>query len=219
MWHRHVRVRLYLLSTNLGVPTPVRKQGRGRACSVASNHHDPSMRQPDRALLRTKVEAKPSALTLTEAEADYFVKYGVASHIMAQCRNYRLFQIACQSIWISPPILHRQIEFFRSDEGRPIGYITWAYLAPDVENRLLTDPQFSLHISEWKEGANLWVIDLAAPHGRVKDFLREICQRTFSREHEINYVRRFQNGLVRKKVRIRNPFASPAEIGNKIIEK
>ncbi|WP_150636093.1 toxin-activating lysine-acyltransferase [Pseudomonas fluorescens] len=81
---------------------------------------------------------------------------GYANMIIFKCQAYSVFRIITLDFWISPAIEHRQIIFLFDSTTKPIGYITWAHLAPDAEHRLLKDPSFLLHPSEWNEGgANL----------------------------------------------------------------
>ncbi|WP_434524249.1 toxin-activating lysine-acyltransferase [Photorhabdus asymbiotica] len=42
---------------------------------------------------------------------------------------------------------------------RPLGYITWAYLREDTLHRLIHDPHYFLHISEWNEGGIMCILD------------------------------------------------------------
>lgn len=72
---------------------------------------------------------------------------------------------------ILPAIEHGHIHFAFSGRGDPIAYWIWAYLAPDVERRLLKNPHDVLHISEWNEGENLWFLDFCAPHGHLSDII------------------------------------------------
>ena len=151
-------------------------------------------------------------LQLETKDADFLTKYGFVSHVMAQCRNYRLFQILCQKIWIEPPILLRQAAFFINQQGTPAGYVTWAYLTPEVEARLLGDPQFALHLSEWQEGENVWIMDLAAPHGQARPMLRQLARDIFPHTPRLHYIRRSSDGRIRKRISLKNPYhaAAPA---------
>ncbi|AHL34944.1 RTX toxin acyltransferase [Pseudomonas brassicacearum] len=113
----------------------------------------------------------------TEEKAKFL---GFASMVMFMCRRYSTFRMLTLDFWLSPAIDHRQIVFFFACTGLPMGYVTWAYLAPDAEERLLTDPEFLLHPSEWNEGGRTWIIDFCFPSGgakeavaRLKDIFRE----------------------------------------------
>ncbi|WP_223464589.1 toxin-activating lysine-acyltransferase [Pseudomonas sp. GL-RE-26] len=90
---------------------------------------------------------------------------GFACLIILMCRHYSLFQIMTLRFWIAPAIDHKQILFFFDNFDMPVGYVTWAHLAPDSELRLLQDPDFLLHTSEWNEGGKTWIVDFCFPVG------------------------------------------------------
>lgn len=94
---------------------------------------------------------------------------GYANLIMFMCSRSHTFQMRTLHFWLVPAIDHQQIVFFFDSTARPMGYVTWAYLAPDAEQRMLTDPNFLLHPSEWNEGGRTWIIDFCFPSGGAKD--------------------------------------------------
>lgn len=104
--------------------------------------------------------------SITEEKAKFL---GFASMVMFMCRQYSTFRMLTLGFWLSPTIDHRQIVFFFDRTGLPRGYVTWAYLAPDSEERLLTDPEFLLHPSEWNEGGRTWIIDFCFPVGGARE--------------------------------------------------
>ncbi|WP_434558224.1 toxin-activating lysine-acyltransferase [Pseudomonas sp. Z5-35] len=92
---------------------------------------------------------------------------GYGCMVMLSCRRYLSFQLVNLKAWLEPAIDHDQIVFFFDRAGSTVGYVTWAFLAPDSELRLLNDPRFLLDVSEWNEGGNVWVIDFCFPSGGV----------------------------------------------------
>lgn len=124
---------------------------------------------------------------------------GFACLIIFMCRNYSLFQIMTLRLWILPAIEHKQILFFFNRVDAPIGYVTWGYLAPDSELRLLQDPGFLLHSSEWNEGGKTWIVDFCFPLGGVTEAIKHL--KKHFRENGVNKVfwaRRYGDGSVRR---------------------
>jgi cytolysin-activating lysine-acyltransferase len=105
--------------------------------------------------------------------------------------------IASLAAWIEPAILLRQIDFFFDLAGRPVGYLTWALLAEDTEQRLLHDVDVVFHISEWNEGTRLWIIDFVLLDGNVREFVRKAYS-LFPDAVEAKSLRRRYDGTVRK---------------------
>ncbi|WP_340141145.1 toxin-activating lysine-acyltransferase [Pseudomonas poae] len=90
---------------------------------------------------------------------------GYACFIIFNSKEYSAYKITSLYRWIFRAIEHEQILLFFDKTNNPFGYITWAHLAPDTENRLLNDPNFSLHPTEWSEGGKTWIIDFSFPFG------------------------------------------------------
>jgi hemolysin-activating ACP:hemolysin acyltransferase len=85
-----------------------------------------------------------------------------------------------------------QIKVYFNDYGECMGYITWAFLAPDVEQRFLHGQDISLHITEWNEGASLWIIDFLVPRGSIPYVLRDMRDTLFRASNTVTYFR-FKN--------------------------
>ncbi|MBT2296418.1 toxin-activating lysine-acyltransferase [Pseudomonas fluorescens] len=130
---------------------------------------------------------------------------GFACMIICTSSNYSLFEIMTLRFWIAPAIDHKQILFFFDRNDSPIGYVTWAHLAPDSETRLLRDPNFLLHASEWNEGGRTWIIDFCFPLGRTAEAIRPLkmhfhslgIDRVFwGRRNSDNSIRRVGNRAI-----------------------
>lgn len=135
--------------------------------------------------------------------ADLYSALGAAVDAMTKSDEYCQYPIACVALWIEPAIRHEQIHFFRDDSGQICGYMTWAWLAKDTEQRFLHDPNVLLHISEWNEGERLWILDFLVHSGDVRRRIREA--RTLFRDvTQANSVRRRDDGSVRKVITWKN---------------
>lgn len=100
---------------------------------------------------------------------------GCVSSLMSKSETYRKRPISYLKFWIDSAIELDQVKVFFDDDSRPVGYIVWAYLSPEVVQKLLTG-NYILHPSEWNEGPSPWIVDMYMPKGRlqmVKDFLVE----------------------------------------------
>jgi cytolysin-activating lysine-acyltransferase len=129
--------------------------------------------------------------------AEYARQLGTAALLMLQCQRYPYFPIASLAAWIQPAILLKQIKFFFDFKGRPIGYMTWAFLAPDVEEKWISDPRVLLHFSEWNEGDRLWIMDFVAPSGFARTIARYAEHNMFPGHDEARSLRRRPDGSVR----------------------
>lgn len=122
-------------------------------------------------------------------------KYGYASMLLAKSRSHASYPIRYLSAIIAPAIDHGNIKFYFNSEGSLVGYVIWALLAPDVEERILRDGRIVLHPSEWNEGDRLWIIDFLAPFGNLKYMMRDLRDVVFPEQQEIRYFRIRKNGF------------------------
>ncbi|WP_277588995.1 toxin-activating lysine-acyltransferase [Pseudomonas chlororaphis] len=126
---------------------------------------------------------------------------GFAFWIAMESQAYRAFRLIDFKFWVIPAIDHKQILFFFDDFDNPIGYVIWANIAPDSEQRLLKDSSFLLHESEWDEGNRTWIIDCCFPYGSINYAVAEI--RNFFKSQDIDrffWARRNMDYSVRKVV-------------------
>jgi len=124
---------------------------------------------------------------------------GHAAMVMACCRRSSSFQIRTLNYWLAPAIEHAQIIMLFESSSIPRGFLIWAHLAPDTEQRFVQDPHFLLHPSEWNEGGRAWVIDFCFPGGAVKEALAML--RKHLRESgvsEISWARRRADYSIRR---------------------
>lgn len=124
-------------------------------------------------------------------------RLGLAVSVMLGLERYRAYPLACVDYWMRPPVLLDQIQFFYSPTGDVVGYVTWAFLADDVAARLQHDPDVLLHLSEWNEGEQLWIMDLALPPGLLPRVIADLARR-FADVDEAHFLRRRADGSVRK---------------------
>jgi len=127
---------------------------------------------------------------------------GFACWVAMECQAYFSLRLIDVRAWLVPAINHKQVMCFFDDFDNPVGYITWANLAPDSEQRLLNDPNFLLHESEWDEGAATWIIDCCFPFGGAAYALDEL--KKYFKENDtdsIFWARRNIDYSVRKVVK------------------
>ncbi|MFJ2600558.1 toxin-activating lysine-acyltransferase (plasmid) [Pantoea agglomerans] len=120
---------------------------------------------------------------------------GYAVQCMLLNRNYSLYPVLSLQIWTEHAILHRQIKFLFDMNGSPLAYLTWAYLRNDTVERLLNDPQFRLHPSEWDEGGEIWILDFCCKPGYGREVIKYLRNTITLSQRNVKWLTR------RKKVR------------------
>lgn len=105
-----------------------------------------------------------------------YEQIGFAVSCMLHHRHYSLFPVLTIKLWTEYAIQHQQIKFLFDASGLPLAYITWAYLDTDTEQRLLNDPNFRLHPSEWNEGSRIWILDFCCKPGFGRKAIARLAQ-------------------------------------------
>ncbi|MFJ4141962.1 toxin-activating lysine-acyltransferase [Pseudomonas sp. NPDC089734] len=109
-------------------------------------------------------------------DRDYgmYEQLGMAVRCMLYNKNYSTYPVSCLQQWTEFAIQHGQIYFVYSNNGLPLAYMTWATLAADTQARLVSDPAFNLHPSEWNEKGDIWILDFCCKPGYGALAAREI---------------------------------------------
>ncbi|MFC5437308.1 toxin-activating lysine-acyltransferase [Rhodanobacter umsongensis] len=137
----------------------------------------------------------PQPLTLSVN--DYMRALGAVSAVMMRSPEYCQYPIACLAEWIRPALLLDQYHLFHDEGGNLVGYMTWAFLAEDVEQRLLHDPAVLFHLSEWNEGDRLWIMDFVVLNHDLRPCL-DVARARFAGLGEVRWLRRREDGSIRK---------------------
>lgn len=125
---------------------------------------------------------------------------GAVTFVMTRSPTYCQYPIACIAEWLRPPLLLCQYTLFYDASANLVGYMTWAFLAEDTEQRLIGDPAILLHLSEWNEGDRLWIMDFVVLNGDVRRFV-QLGKNRLSQFEEAKSLRRRDDGSIRKVTR------------------
>ncbi|WP_416222055.1 toxin-activating lysine-acyltransferase [Sphingomonas sanguinis] len=107
----------------------------------------------------------------------------------------RSFSLASAHLWLTPPIRLEQMAIRQDVRGSWSAYITWAFLTDEMSNEILNDPPF-LHVSDWNEGENLWIIDAVALPGCMYRLAREVSRTVLRNHSSASYLIRDTSGKV-----------------------
>lgn len=74
--------------------------------------------------------------------------------------------------WIIPALLHKQFRIYRRN-GKPVGYVAWAWLSKEAEERYILNTS-SLQPKDWQSGERGWIIDYLAPFGGTREIVNDL---------------------------------------------
>ena len=118
--------------------------------------------------------------------------------LMLQTPAYSRYPIGSIGAWIQPAIFHQQARVFRDTRDVPVGYVTWAFLSPEVAVACSAQANRILHFSEWNEGDQLWLMDFLALPGWGRHLVNAIKNELFPCEACIRWARTKRQGLTLK---------------------
>jgi hemolysin-activating ACP:hemolysin acyltransferase len=75
-----------------------------------------------------------------------------------------------------PAFRHGQCRVFYNDVAQPVGFVVWAQVDDDAHERFIRTLSLRLHISEWNDGTNLWILDFAAAPEAMRLVISACCE-------------------------------------------
>lgn len=99
---------------------------------------------------------------------------GYAAFLNSRVSARSDYPIGSLRAWVEPAVLMRQIRFFFSSSGEAVGYYTWAYFSEETAKAYVEGSLLMLNLPEWREGQQLWLLDLVAIPGQARNVLREL---------------------------------------------
>ena len=133
---------------------------------------------------------------LTKITNDHrFAQLGQATQLLFKT-NRRTYSIASAYLWLWPAVRLNQIVYTTGRGGMWTGYATWAYFTPESAMTFIkSDPPF-LHISDWNEGDQLWILDVVAPLSHARSLASQLRSRLSRDFKEARHVRRNSDGNI-----------------------
>ena len=119
---------------------------------------------------------------------------GLMTSLMTRDIFYRKLSLEYLIDRVSPAIAHGQIYFAFNKHGRVVAGWTWALLTEDVAQRFAVAGNCKLHISEWNEGQDLWIVDFVASEGCARDVVRFMRAEFFRGFKSARWLRRKNRG-------------------------
>lgn len=79
------------------------------------------------------------------------------------------------------PVIKNRQYVVVTEQGRPVFFLSWAWLSKEAEARYLTQPAIYMRESDWNSGDRMWICDWIAPFGHTREMTRLIRWDIFSR--------------------------------------
>lgn len=97
---------------------------------------------------------------------------GSITHLMMSSPLHRKYNISDIAERFVPALIHNQFRYYEIN-GSPIGFVNWAWLSDEVEQKCLTG-KYVLNLDEWQGGNNLWFHEFIAPFGHARFIVKDL---------------------------------------------
>lgn len=101
---------------------------------------------------------------------------GEMTWLLTQSPLHKAMAIGDLEWLVMPALIHEQFYLFR-DGQQPVGLALWAKCTPAAVAKLdkgMIEPENRLTLEEWKNGDQIWLVDLIAPFATAENRQREI---------------------------------------------
>lgn len=119
--------------------------------------------------------AAPACADSAFSEAEVF---GSAAWLWMHSAEHRDVPLLLLSTLLLPALKNAQF-VLASENGKPVFYLSWAWLSAEAETRYLSQPPQSMRIEDWTSGDRLWLLDWIAPFGHTRTMRTLIGRRLF----------------------------------------
>ncbi|MDJ0581028.1 toxin-activating lysine-acyltransferase [Crocosphaera sp.] len=97
---------------------------------------------------------------------------GSITYLMMSSSLHRKYEIIDISERFIPSLIHNQFRYCEI-EGQPLGFVNWAWLSDEVEEKFQTG-NYVLKLDEWQSGNNLWFPEFIAPFGHARLIIKDL---------------------------------------------
>lgn len=112
--------------------------------------------------------------------------------LMSRSEVHKKFTVEDIGRLIIPAIIHNKVRFY-VDNGKMVGFTTFAFLSPEAEEGYLNGTR-KLQPSDFKgEEGNMWFIDFVAPFGHTRPFVKALRKEFSSQRAKI---KRYTTGRI-----------------------
>jgi len=143
-------------------------------------------------------------LTVDFAHGDKSSLLGVVVEL-ASVGAWSTYPIFMLRRWVIPAIHLGHLCVFRDQSGREVGFASWAFLDDAISDRMERDDVAVLHLSEWTEGLDLWIIHVEVVPGYSMAVMRHMRRRMFPHHNMARFITRGPDGEFLSVRKVRRP--------------
>lgn len=147
-----------------------------------TENQDPTLEQREDAQAQTSPEVMRQRLQLL----------GGITWLMLQSPQHWHCTIEELEARILPSLTLNQFRYYESG-GQPIGFVSWAYLSSEAEEKYQTG-EYKLLPQEWRSGEQLWCTDFISPFDQDQSMFEDLRQSIFPQGTTAKMIRTQEDG-------------------------
>ncbi|WGV24211.1 toxin-activating lysine-acyltransferase [Halotia branconii] len=120
----------------------------------------------------TTLERKEANIAPSFSAQQRLQMIGSITHLMMSSQLHQKYKIVDIVERFVPALIHNQFRYYEIN-GNPIGFVNWAWLSDEVEQKFITG-KYVLHLDEWLGGNNLWFPEFVAPFGHARLIVKDL---------------------------------------------
>lgn len=126
--------------------------------------------------------------------------------LLAQSKLHRSWRVIEIERYLIPALQHSQFRLYYDKNGIPFGYVSWAWLTKETEDRYLAGG-YALQPTDWTGGDRPWIIDWIAPKGGTRFIIKDLrsLRETLWRRTPVKAIRPNKSGPGQKVVLFARP--------------
>ncbi|MEM7073471.1 MAG: toxin-activating lysine-acyltransferase [Pseudomonadota bacterium] len=99
--------------------------------------------------------------------------FGAMMFLASLSPTHRAHTLAQNFYGFETPLRLKHYHIFRSAEGYPRGFATFAGLSPEAERRYAVD-DIALAPEDWTSGTSFWIVDFVMPFGQTAQVVEKL---------------------------------------------
>ena len=130
--------------------------------------------------------------------------FGAINWLTLNSMQHRHLFISDLEWSIVPPVMLKQFKLFKDKDNRTIGYVSWAKISKEVEDRIFRTGSTKLSPGDWNGGDKIYLIDVLTPFGGNRNVISQLYDTEFKDKHEVGVIMPKKSGKGLEKILLKD---------------
>lgn len=135
------------------------------------------------------------------------INVGLVLQMMAEHPRNGAIPLPLAVSTVTAAIEKGQLHVYFDRNGMCVGYVCWAFLDNETQQRMLSDARFKPAVDKWNSGPNTWIMDFFIVKGHLPSVIDHLCSTVFVSAETLTYFRLKNGKKVAKRIERCTPHA------------